>query len=160
MRKDGRIDLVGLEALIAKYATNKGAPTLAGTFQVMANRAKKMSGGKSLNDFFESRMDWTYHHKIEFADYMTQMVKVLLLTKDEVRETYQALDTGAGFIACNELVFTLNTYVMQAQVPDLDILSLDDVLPGYTKDKKGLKMLADHLDEKLEENQMTLAMVW
>ena len=100
--------------MIQKYATNKSAPTLAGTFQVMANRAKKMSGGKSLNDFFESRMDWTYHHKIEFADYMTQMVKVLLLTKDEVRETYQALDTGAGSIACNELVFTLNTYVMQA----------------------------------------------
>lgn len=63
---------------------------------------------------------------------MNKMTKILDLTPDEVWESFEALDVGKqGKIVCNEMVFTLKSYLKHAQDMNLDMLNITDVIPGY-----------------------------
>jgi len=68
-----------------------------------------------LEQFFESRFAWDYHASISFEDFMKKMTKILDLTPEEVREAFEALDVAkSGSIVCNEMIFTLQSYLKNA----------------------------------------------
>lgn len=159
----GRIDLTTLESYIKKYSSNQTAPTLSGTFQFIANRIQKKSLGTSLDQFLETRFHWDYNTQIDFEEYMSKMTKVLDLTPEEVRESFEALDVSKqNRIICNELIFTLQTYLKDAKDLNLDLLNLADVIPGYNTmtPRSGFAALLKEVKFKVESKGLTFLSVW
>lgn len=100
----------------------------------MARSVHKKANGASLNDFFINRFGWQPHQTVEFTDFMTKMMKILDLSKDEVRESFEALDISkTDKVNVQEIIYTLKSYMKTAQEVDLDMLNIGDIIPGYAE---------------------------
>jgi Ca2+-binding EF-hand superfamily protein len=60
----------------------------------MANRLKRKAGNSTMEEYLQERFGWEANAGIDYSDFMTKMMKILDLTKDEVKEAFEALDVA------------------------------------------------------------------